>query len=105
MGVSVTPVNLDDGNVYIGMASDSGTHVAQGRFPRRNPQWVIQRSATTAIVQLLAALSTDLDMLVVARVFQAIGAGARFLAELAPAYAAHFGATGAGQLRGGIHPS
>jgi nicotinamide-nucleotide amidase len=59
VGVSVTPVNLDDGNVYIGMVSDSGTHVAQGRFPRRNPQWVIQRSATTAIVQLLAALSAD----------------------------------------------
>ena len=59
VGVSVTPVNLDDGNVYIGMVSDTGTHVAQGRFPRRNPQWVIQRSATTAIVQLLAALSAD----------------------------------------------
>jgi len=59
IGISVTPVNMDDGNVFIGMVSNSGTHVATGRFPRRNPEWLMQRSATTAIVQLLSALTSD----------------------------------------------
>ena len=59
VGVSVTPINMDDGNVYIGMVSDAGTHVETGRFPRRNPEWVMQRAATTAIVQLMSALTSN----------------------------------------------
>ncbi len=58
VGVSVTPINMDDGNVYIGMVSDNGSHVETGRFPRRNPEWVMQRSATTAIVHLLSSLNS-----------------------------------------------
>ncbi|MBT3943325.1 MAG: hypothetical protein HOE75_12765 [Chloroflexi bacterium] len=59
VGVSVTPINMDGGNVYIGMVSDAGSHVETGRFPRRNPEWLMQRSATTAIVQLMSALSSN----------------------------------------------
>ncbi|HCV27774.1 MAG TPA: molybdopterin-binding protein [Dehalococcoidia bacterium] len=59
VGISVTPVDMTDGIVYIGMVSNSGTHVAKGRFPRHNPEWLMQRSATTAIVQLMDALSSD----------------------------------------------
>ena len=64
VGLSVTPVSAENGStpagtVFIGMVSDSGAHVATGRFPRRNPEWVMQRSATTAIVELLSALSSD----------------------------------------------
>ncbi|MDP6823244.1 MAG: molybdopterin-binding protein [Dehalococcoidia bacterium] len=59
VGISVTPVDMQDGNVFIGMVSNSGTHVATGRFPRRNPEWLMQRSATTAIVQLMDALSSN----------------------------------------------
>ena len=59
VGVSVTPINMDDGNVYIGMVSDNGSHVETGRFPRRNPEWVMQRSATTAIVHLMSSLNSN----------------------------------------------
>ncbi|MDA1257204.1 MAG: molybdopterin-binding protein [Chloroflexi bacterium] len=64
IGLSVTPVTSETGatsagGVFIGMASDAGTHVATGQFPRRNAEWVMQRSATMAIVELLSALSSN----------------------------------------------
>ncbi|MCH7906722.1 MAG: CinA family nicotinamide mononucleotide deamidase-related protein [Chloroflexi bacterium] len=67
VGLSVTPVSRDTaeegatpaGSVFIGMVSDAGTHVATGHFPRRNAEWVMQRSATMAIVELLSALSSN----------------------------------------------
>ena len=64
VGLSVTPVTAENGdtpagNVFIGMVSDAGSHVAASQFPRRNVEWVMQRSATMAIVELLSALSSN----------------------------------------------
>ncbi len=65
VGLGVTPISGEGGDdpvgsVFVGIVSDGGEHIASARFPRRSSRWVMQRSATLAMVELVVALSRGL---------------------------------------------